>query len=88
MKTKKLISWEVIDKYKTSRGIAAFLRKRKITGISGSQTKCPLAAATGYRITPWKRAKGWHSIGKRLTRAEKDFVTEFDLNVYPDLERK
>ena len=88
MKAKKLISWKVLDRYKTSKGIAAFLRKHKITGISGSQTECPLATATNYRITPWKRAKGWHYIGKRLTRAEQDFVMEFDLHVYRDLERK
>ena len=87
MKAKKLVSWKVLDKYKTSRGIAVFLLEHKITGIPRDGTRCALAVATGYRVGRWKRAKG-HSIGTRLTKAEKDFVTEFDLNVYPDLERK
>ena len=87
MKSKKRISWKVLDRYKTSKGIAAFLRNRKITGIPRNGIKCPLATATGYTVNPWNRIKG-DLIVEKLTRAEKDFVTEFDLHVYPDLERK
>ena len=86
-KSQKLISWEVIDKYKTSRGIANFLRRHEITGTANDGRTCPLAIATGYQISSWERSNGGLT-RKNLTRAEQDFVMEFDLHVYRDLERK
>ena len=86
MKAKKLISWKVLDRYKTSRGIAAFLRKHKITGIPDNPVLCPLAIATGYKVDSFERSKSL--VITNLTDAEMVFVTEFDLHIYPDLERK
>lgn len=91
MKAKKLISWKVLDRYKTSRGIAAFLRKNKVVGEPGKFDGCPLAIATGYVVSHRKRWKPevWEfSTGTRLTRAQKDFVHQFDIGKYPDLEFK
>ena len=92
-KAQKRISWEVLDKYKTSRGLAAFLRKRKIKGLRNSFSECPLAEATGWKVSGMSRVPKNFSIFDfahqiPLTPAERDFVAEFDLHVYPDLERK
>ena len=84
MKAKKLISWKVLDRYKTSRGIAALLRKRKIKGLKGSFSLCPLALATGWKVTEKYRIP----YGIPLTYAEKNFVAEYDSGKYPDLELK
>lgn len=89
-KAQKRISWEVLDKYKTSRGLAAFLRKRKIKGLRDSSSECPLAKATGWEVSGEERVRFILDADQRipLTPAERDFVAEFDLHVYPDLERR
>lgn len=88
-KGRKLISWKVLDRYKTSRGIAAFLRKHKIKGDRRNQFLCPLATATNWKVDGNFRTEiGGLSEPVMLTEAERDFVLYFDTGEYPYLERK
>ena len=87
MKDKKPISWEVLDKYKTLKGLVTFLRKRKIKGLRNNFSQCPLAVATGWRISAHVRFTA-NVPAIPLTDAQQSFVFNFDLGSYPDLERK
>ena len=88
-KAQKLISWKVLDRYKTSRGIAALLRKHKIRGKRYDQFLCPLAKATNWKVGGNFRTDIRNlSEPIMLTEAERDFVLYFDTGEYPYLESK
>ena len=87
-KSQKLISWKVLDRYKTSRGIAAFLRKNKIKGLKGSLVSCPLAEATGWKVNIHYRISFGANEYIPLTDAQRNFVKEFDSGEYSYLRSK
>ena len=88
MKSQKLISWKVLDRYKTSRELADLLRRHKIKGLRNACFLCPLALATGWKVNVQYRIRLRDNERVLLTDAEKDFVSEYDSGKYPDLERK
>ena len=88
MKAKKLISWKVVDRYKSADGIYRLLLKNGIKGRPLDNHACPLAVATGYRVGAIFRWRKNFNNRDNLTPSQAVFVSRFDRGDYPELERK
>jgi archaellum component FlaC len=84
---------EPLTKLKTSKAVAKFLKDLKIKGVVGRSTKCPLAAYLNKNGP--KGASGkvdsysivLDGIDFPHTKATQQFVTDFDSDRYPELEK-
>ena len=87
----KKLTWEEIDKCKSGNMIARLLNKNKIKGRQEDPYLCPLAKATGYRVTYSYRTlqprEGYLEATEEinLTKEEKIFIRKFDNGEYPFL---
>jgi hypothetical protein len=78
-----LISWEVIDQFKTADEIACLMRYLGVMGRRGDMCCCPLARATGWKVTGSTRIKGRVRIG--LSSVAQEFARRFDAGSYKHL---
>jgi hypothetical protein len=85
MATAKL-AWEYLDSLPDADAIADALRKAGVKGKRRSATLCPLARATGWRVTPYVRWRLRSRKSVEHSRAEYDFIYALDSGKYPDLE--